>query len=99
MSREQQHWHRAPAESTRQFAESAVFSSTGKGIRAVLEITAYPAGHVEVASSEVSGSPRKRTIKRATYPLMFNDMDEAKDAVDLILDRLAHSHGPLKHEP
>jgi hypothetical protein len=54
-----------------------------------LEVTAYPAGHVEVASSVVSGSPRSRTIRRATDPLMFNDIDEAKDAVDLILDRLA----------
>jgi hypothetical protein len=36
-----------------------------------------------------SGPPRGRTIAQTGEGLMFNNMDEAKDAVDLILDRLA----------
>ena len=82
------HWHREPATSTRRFADAAVFCPTGKGLRAVIEVIAYPAGHVGVVSSTVSGAPGSRTIVQTREPLMFNDMDEAKDAVDLILDRL-----------
>lgn len=83
------HWHRDAAESTRRFAEAAAFTPTEKGLQAAIELIAYPGGHVQVVSSLISGAPGKRTIKQAAEPLMFNDINEAKDAVDLILDRLA----------
>lgn len=82
------HWHREPAESTQRFARSAVFTPTEKGLQSAIEVIAYPGGHVQVAYSRISGSPGRRTIVQAGNPLMFNDVDEAKDAIDLILDRL-----------
>ena len=48
---------------------------------------AYPGGQVGVATSQISGTPGRRSIVQAKA-LMFNDIDEAKDAIDLILDRL-----------
>ena len=90
------HWHREPADSTRRFAERAVFTPTdGGGLRAAIEVIASPGGHVRVVSSRISGKPRNRTIVQAEEPLMFNDIDEAKDAVDLILDRLAEESAKL----
>jgi hypothetical protein len=70
------------------FVDTAHFDETPKGLKATLEITAYPAGHVGVAVSRISGAPRSRSIVQVGEPLMFNDIDEAKDAVDGILDRL-----------
>ncbi len=40
-----------------------------------------------MATSRISGKPGQRKIVQ-TDALMFNNMREAKDAVDLILDRL-----------
>lgn len=82
------HWHREPAESTQRFAQSAVFTPTDRGLQSAIEVIAYPAGHVQVAHSRISGSPGRRSIVQTGEPLMFNDIDEAKDAIDLILDRL-----------
>lgn len=83
------HWHREPAESTRGLVRDAAFVPTEKdGLQAALEIVASPGGQVRVTSSSISGAPGRRTIVQASA-LMFNDMDEAKDAVDLILDRLS----------
>jgi hypothetical protein len=83
-----QHWHREPADSTRQLAAAAPFVRTPKGLQTAIEVIAYPDGHAQVATSVISGSPGKRSIVQAGDPLMFNDIEEAKDAVDLILDRL-----------
>jgi hypothetical protein len=83
------HWHREPASSSRTFAAAAPFVRTKKGLQAAVEVIAYPAGHVQVVASRISGAPGKRTIVQAGELLMFNNMEEAKDAVDLILDRLA----------
>jgi hypothetical protein len=82
------HWHREPAQATKEFADAAPFARTGKGLQAAIEVIAYPAGHVQVVASRISGAPGKRSIVQAGGPLMFNDIDEAKDAVVLILDRL-----------
>jgi hypothetical protein len=57
------------------------------GTRAVLEITAYPGGHVHVVGATVDGPPRSRRITQGPF-LMFRDGDEAKDAIDEIIDRL-----------
>ena len=82
------HWHKQPPTSTFSFVEDALLQPTGKGLRATLEITAYPPGHVEVRVAEVDGKVRPRQI-RGHSTLMFNDIDEAKDAVDLLIDRVA----------
>ena len=83
------HWHREPADSTRDFATAAPFTPTHRGLQAAIEVIAYPPGHVQVVTSRITGTPGRRTITQVGEPLMFNDIDEAKDAVDLILDRLA----------
>jgi hypothetical protein len=57
-------------------------------VQAAIEVIAYPAGHVQVVTSRISGAPGKRSIVQGGEPLMFNDMAEAKNAIDLILDRL-----------
>ena len=82
------HWHREPAPATKAFAEATPFARTPKGLQAAIEVIAYPAGHVQVVASRISGAPGTRSILQAGEPPMFNDIDEAKDAVDLILDRL-----------
>jgi hypothetical protein len=89
------HWHHDPAPTTFKFADGAVFMRTPKGLKAVIEVTAYPPGHVAISRSQVTGKPRSRTITQVGEPLMFNDMDEAKDAIDLIVDRLAREAGSL----
>ena len=80
----------------RKLAQRAVFTPTEKGgLRATIEVIASPGGHVRISSSRVSGKPRNRTIVQVGEPLMFNDIDEAKDAIDLILDRLAEATAKL----
>jgi hypothetical protein len=81
------HWHREPAASTLGFAAAAPLSPTRKGLQVAIEVIAYPDGQVSVATSRISGSPGRRTIVQA-QALMFNDIDETKDAIDLILDHL-----------
>ena len=82
------HWHREPAASTHRFVAAAPFSPTPKGLQAAIEVIAYPGGQVQVVTSRISGAPGKRLIVQGGLPLMFNDIEEAKDAVDLVLDRL-----------
>jgi hypothetical protein len=57
-------------------------------LKVTLEAIAYPGGHVGVTVSRITGRPGARQITQVGEPLMFNDVDEAKDAVDAILDRL-----------
>ena len=69
------HWHKEPADSTHRLAAAAPFTPTEKGL--------------QVATSVITGKPGQRTIVQAgEKSLMFNGIREAKDAVDLILDRL-----------
>lgn len=86
------HWHRPPAPSTERFVQSAPFEPTVKGLRTAVELIAYPEGKVQVSVSRISGNPGRRTIVQAES-LMFNDIDEAKDAIDGIADRLAREAG------
>ena len=88
MSERALHWHKQPPMSTHRFVEDALLQPTGKGLRATLEITAYPPGHVAVRVAEVDGTVRPRQM-RGHSELMFNNADEAKDAVDLLIDRVA----------
>jgi hypothetical protein len=87
------HWHRELAPATRQFVEDAPFNKTPRGLKAVLEFTAYPPGHVAVVASEITGHARSRSISQHGAALMFNDADEAKDAIDEIVDRVAREAG------
>ena len=93
------HWEREPVESTRRFATAAAFTPTEKGLQVAIEVIAYPPGHVQVVTSRISGPSGKRTIVQANAPLMFNNIEEAKDAVDLILDRLSDEAANLKDTP
>jgi hypothetical protein len=46
-------------------------------------------GQVQVATSRITGKPGARLIaQQRNSSLMFNDVQEAKEAVDLVLDRL-----------
>ncbi len=83
------HWHKEPADSTHRYVAAAPFAPTEKGLQAAIEIIAYPKDHVQVVVSRITGKPGNRKITQTPYPLMFNDIEEAKDAIDLILDRLA----------
>src|SRR4051794_11891045 len=68
------HWHKGPAPSTPQFVADAPLMETPKGLKAVIEITAYGEGHkLAVATSVVDGPNHNRTI-RQKGSLMFNDL-------------------------
>jgi hypothetical protein len=58
----------------------------------IVEVIAYPMGHVNVAVSRVSGSAKNRRLVQDSS-LMFNDVDEAKDALDALADRLSREAG------
>lgn len=81
------HWHEEAAPATDRFIREAPFTPTEKGLQAVIEVIAYPEGKVQVAVSRISGPRGSRKIGQAN--LMFNDMGEAKGAVDAVVDRLA----------
>lgn len=82
------HWHKEPAPSTTDFVEGVPLTRTPKGLKAVVEITAYAEGtKVAISASEVEGPNHDRRI-RQRKSLMFNDLNEAKDAVDSIIDHL-----------
>ena len=83
------HWHKEPADSTRRYVAAAPFIPTQKGLQAAIEVIAYPKDHVQLVVSQITGKPGNRKITQTLEPLMFNDIEEAKDAIDLILDRLA----------
>jgi hypothetical protein len=89
------HWHHDLAPSTAVLVEAARFTRTKNGLQAVVELIAYPKGHVQVAVSSVSGPARNRQLVQGSS-LMFNDVDEAKDALDAIADRLAFEAGELE---
>ena len=82
------HWHREPSPSTERFIENAPLAPTTKGLQLAIELIAYAEDKVQVAVSRISGQPGKRTIVQ-NESLMFNDIDEAKDAIDGLADRLA----------
>lgn len=82
-------WHsnREPEDSTRRFADGAAFERTMEGPRAALEVTVFEDGTVYLVSSKIVPQRGERLIVMDTA-LMCQDVNEAKDAVDLILDRL-----------
>jgi hypothetical protein len=90
----QRHWDREPAPSTLTWVASTPLMPTKTGLKMVLEVTAYRDDKVHIALSKVEGSPRQRTIKQVV-PLMFNNMDEAKDALDELADHLSRQAATL----
>ena len=86
-SEEGWHSHREPDASTRRFADGASFVSWRDELRAALEVTVFQDGTVYLACPRIVSERGRRLVVPDTA-LMCHDMDEAKDAVDLILDRL-----------
>lgn len=82
------HFRRPPVPSTIALVETAPVERLETGTRAVVEVVAYPDGQCRVTTSRVHGAPGKRSIVQSGF-LMFEDADEAKDALDLLVDRLA----------
>ena len=89
------HWHHDLAPSTANLVEAANLTRTGKGLQVVVELIAYPKGHVQVAVSSVTGHSRQRRLSQDSS-LMFNDVNEAKDALDAVADRLAFEAGAIE---
>jgi hypothetical protein len=92
----ERHWHSEPDESVRRFAEGATFTPGIEGLQTALEVVVFESGVVSVSSSKIVPNEGKREIWQESA-LMFNDIDEAKDAVDLILDRLAREAAQPEH--
>lgn len=83
----ERHWHSELDKSVHRFAEGATIAPVMEGLRTVVEVEAFPEGEVRVVSSRITPNKGIREIWQDSA-LMFHDIDEAKDAVDLILDRL-----------
>jgi hypothetical protein len=82
------HFRRPPVPSTLRLIDDAPLQRLETGTRAVVEIVGYPDGQMRLTASEISGPARGRTIKQGPF-LMFVDADEAKDALDALVDRVA----------
>ena len=86
------HGQSEPDQSVHRFAGGATFRRNMGDLEATIEVVAHEDGVVSVASSEIVPISGTRTIVQRSA-LMFHDMDEAKDAIDLILDRLRAEAG------
>ena len=84
------HYHRPPVASTRKLTAEASLQKLQTGTRAVVEIVGCPDGQMRLVASEISGPARSRRITQGLF-LMFIDADEAKDALDALVDRVAEA--------
>ena len=84
------HFRRPPVESTRKLIQEAPLEKLETGTRAVVEIVGYPDGQFRLSTSEISGPSGSRQVRQRGF-LMFIDADEAKDALDALVDRLAEA--------
>lgn len=82
------HFHRPPVPSTVALVDAAPVETLKTGTRAVVEVVAYPEGQFRLTTSRIHGPAGKRSIVQGGF-LMFQDADETKDALDLLVDRLA----------
>jgi 2-methylisocitrate lyase-like PEP mutase family enzyme len=82
------HFRRPPVPSTAKLVADAPLESLQTGTRAVVEIVGYPDGQMRLVTSRIEGTPGSRRIVQVCY-LMFVDADEAKDALDSLVDRVA----------
>ena len=89
------HFRRPPVESTRKLVREAPLDRLETGTRAVVEIVGYPDGQVRLATSTITGSRGDRQVVQRGV-LMFVDEDEAKDALDELVDRVsAEARSPV----
>ena len=72
---------------TERFVTDAPLQRTRTGIKAIVELTAYPKGHTAIAVSSVEGPPKSRTILQADN-MTLNGTDELKRVVAALIDRL-----------
>jgi hypothetical protein len=80
--------HKGPLTSTSQaFVDSAPINPLQTGVKAVVEVTAYPGGHFRIDLSRIDGPRNDRRIRQVNQ-LTLNDADEAKDHLDALVDRL-----------
>jgi hypothetical protein len=82
------HFRRPPVASTVRLVEGAPLARLESGTRAAVEIVGYPDGQMRLVTSTIHGSSGNRHIVRSDF-LMFVDADEAKDALDALVDRVA----------
>jgi hypothetical protein len=79
------------------FISNAALLPTMDGVRVALEITRFDDGTVYLAASKIIPEQGKRMIVPDTA-LMCADVDEAKDVVDAILDRLGRAARSAEHD-
>jgi hypothetical protein len=88
MPYERRHSQLEPDEDSLTFVEGAALVPTMDGLQVALEITVFDNATVYVAASKVVPEKGQRLIVPDTA-LMCADIDEAKDVVDAVLNRLA----------
>jgi hypothetical protein len=94
---ESRHSQLQPDEDSLAFISNAALLPTMDGVRVALEITRFDDGTVYVAASKIVAEQGKRMIVPDTA-LMCADVDEAKDVVDAILDRLGREARSAEHD-
>jgi hypothetical protein len=82
------HFHIAPVPSTVTLVEQAPIDKVRTGYRAVVEITGYGDGQMSLVTSRIEGRAGSRRIVQAGN-LMCRHGNEAKDALDLLVDRVS----------
>jgi hypothetical protein len=82
------HFRRPPVPSTEKLIREAPVDRLETGLRAVVEIVGYPDGQFRLVTARIEGSKGARRIVQGGF-LMFIDVDEAKDALDALADRVA----------
>lgn len=87
MPYERRHSQLEPDEDSLTFVEDVALVRTMDGTRVALEITVFENATVYVAASKIVTEKGKRLLVPDTA-LMCADIDEAKDVVDAVLDRL-----------
>jgi hypothetical protein len=87
MPYESRHSRLEPDEDSLSFVAGVALEPTMEGVRVALEITRFDNGTVYVGASRIVVEQGKRFIVPDTA-LMCADIDEAKDIVDAVLDRL-----------
>jgi hypothetical protein len=87
MTYESRHSQLEPDDDSFAFIESAAIEPTMDGVRVAFEITRFDNGTVYVGASRIEVEQGKRFIVPDTA-LMCADVDEAKDVIDAVLERL-----------
>ena len=96
MAYESRHSQLQPDEDSLAFISNAALLPTIDGVRVALD-TRFDEGTVYVAASRIVAEQGKRMIAPDTA-LMCADVEEAKDVVDAILDRLGREARVVEHD-